>query len=149
ASGRAQSPRPQIERRENDGVPYGRAGKRTMSCRWRTEAANAGSRTIGCYAARATSASPSSGEAGARDPPRHAPHLLLIQLLDLARPVLLHRPPLHLHRRREPARFDAELARQQPDLRDSLVLRQLAIERVHDFLIERKNICAPDQRFAR
>src|SRR4029079_18312067 len=70
---------------------------------------------------------------------------LAVHLFDLGGPVLFHRAPPYLHRGRQLARFDGELARQQPELLDPLELRQVAVEPVDDFPVERQHVVAADQ----
>src|ERR1700738_1455286 len=70
---------------------------------------------------------------------------LRIQLVDLRRPVGLGGLALHLHRRRQLARLDRELARQQSESLDALEPRELAIERPDDLVVERDDVVTTDQ----
>src|SRR4051812_43312452 len=71
-----------------------------------------------------------------------------VQRLNVPAPLLLDDLSPYFQRRRQLARLDGELARQQADLLDPLELRQLEIERVDHLRIKRDHIGALDQRFA-
>src|SRR5262245_57782290 len=79
---------------------------------------------------------------------RSASALLPVDLVDLARPVLLDRLALHFHRGRQLARRNRELARQDTKPLDLLELRQVPVQPLDDFRIQRNDVVAEDERVA-
>ena len=72
----------------------------------------------------------------------------LVHPVDEVLVLLLHHPALHLERRRQLARLQRELARQQGDLLDLLELGQVGGQVVDDLLVEGHHLGLRDQLLA-